>query len=65
MDENIEPYVMSCNYCQSYKASNRRAAVPIQAYGAPAIPWEIVHIDLTGQKLPESRRGNELILVAK
>ena len=31
IDENIETYVMSCNYCRSYKASNRRAAVPIQA----------------------------------
>ena len=29
------------------------------------MPWEVVHIDLTGQKLPESRRGNKLILVAK
>ena len=64
MDENIETYIMSCNYCQSYKSS-RRATVPIQAYGAPSMPWRVVHIDLTGQKLPESRRGNKLILVAK
>ena len=64
MDENIETYVMSCNYCQSYKSSNRRATVPIQAYGSPSMPWEVTHIDLTGQNLPESRRGNKLILVA-
>ena len=34
MDLNIETYDVGCNYCQSYKAFNRKAAVPIQAYGA-------------------------------
>ena len=65
MDENIETYVIGCNYCQSYKAFNRKAAVPIQAYGAPSMPWEVVHIDITGLTLPVTRKGNHYILVAK
>ena len=65
MDENIQTYVNSCNYCQSYKSFNRKSKIPIQAYDAPTQPWEVIHIDLTGANLPRTKRGNQLILIAK
>ena len=57
--------MIGCEYCQSYKAFNRRAAVPIQAYGAPSMPWEVVHVNLTGLTLPPTWKSNHFILVAK
>jgi transposase InsO family protein len=65
MNENIESYVQSCDYCRRYKHNNRVAAVPIQPYGAPSAPFEVVHIDLTGANLPSTTTGNKYILVLK
>ena len=65
MDENIHSYCVGCNYCQSYKANNRVAAIPIQAHGAPTAPYEVVHIDLTRGNFQKSKSGNKFIMVVK
>ena len=63
--EDVETYIASCNYCQLQKPNNHATKAPLQQSPTPTFPFEIVHIDLTGDKLPKTRRGNKLILVLK
>ena len=65
MDDNVTTYVQTCEYCRKYKANNRVAKIPIQAYGAPASPFDVIHIDITGLNLPKTTDGNNYILVVK
>ena len=60
----VTEHVNSCKACARRKARNAIAAAPIQGYSAPRMPWERVHMDLTGP-LTESRNGNKYILVVK
>jgi hypothetical protein len=60
----VTEHVNSCKACARRKARNAVAAAPIQGYNAPRMPWERVHMDLTGP-LTESKKGNKHILVVK
>ena len=60
----VTEHVNSCKACARRKARNAVAATPIQGYSAPRMPWERVHMDLTGP-LTESKNGNKYILVVK
>ena len=61
---SVTEHVNSCKACARRKARNAVAAAPIQGYNAPRMPWERVHMDLTGP-LTESKKGNKYILVVK
>ena len=64
MSADVENHVKSCKSCARRKARNAVAAVPIQGYQAPAMPWERTHIDLTGP-LTTTTLGNRYIVVMK
>ena len=61
---DITTYVQSCQFCQKHKVYHQQTPIPIQTYGAPSYPFEVVHIDLTGP-LPRTLLGNSYILVIK
>ena len=65
MEKDIEECIRKCPYCQRYKPLNRVADTLVQAYGAPAQPFDSIHMDLTGQTRYKSRNGNEYIMVVK
>jgi len=56
--------VAVCTHCNERKADNRRAKVPIQAYGTIPLPMWRVHMDLTGP-FPVTQKGAKYILVLK
>ncbi len=60
----VTEHVNSCKACARRKARNAVAAAPIQGYDIPRMPWDRVHMDLTGP-LTESKQGNKYILVIK
>jgi hypothetical protein len=62
---DVEVYVNSCQYCQFHKPNNHTARLPIQEYPAPTFPFEVCHMDLTGDGLPTTKRGNSIIIVIK
>ena len=64
MSADVENHVKSCKSCARRKARNAVAAVPIQGYKAPTMPWERTHIDLTGP-LTTTTLGNRYIVVMK
>jgi len=64
MSVDVENHVKSCKSCARRKARNAVAAVPIQGYHAPTMPWERTHIDLTGP-LTTTTQGNRYIVVMK
>jgi hypothetical protein len=64
MVTDIEEYVKSCKACARRKAFNNCAAVPIQEYDSPTMPWQRAHADVAG-KLTTSEDGNEYVLVIK
>ena len=64
MSYMVTQYIYGCKACARRKAKNAVAVAPIQSYKAPGMPWERVHIDLTGP-LTESSRGNKYIVVVK
>ena len=64
MSDDIEEYCRNCKACARRKARYASAKVPIQAYEAPALPWDRAHIDLTGPFEP-SKQGNKYIVVVK
>ena len=64
MGIDVENHVKSCKSCARRKARNAVAAVPIQGYRAPTMPWERIHIDLTGP-LTTTTLGNKYIVVMK
>jgi len=64
MSIDVENHVKSCKPCARRKAKNAVAAVPIQGYRAPSMPWERIHIDLTGP-LTTTSQGNKYIVVMK
>ena len=64
MSADVECHVKSCKSCARRKARNAVAAIPIQGYHAPTMPWERVHIDLTGP-LTTTTLGNRYIVVIK
>ena len=64
MSADVENHVKSCKSCARRKARNAVAAVPIQGYHAPTMPWERTHIDLTGP-LTTTTQGNRYIVVMK
>ena len=64
MSDGIEEYCRNCKACARRKARYASAKVPIQAYEAPALPWDRAHIDLTGPFEP-SKQGNKHIGVIK
>jgi len=64
MSIDVENHVKSCKPCARRKARNAVAAVPIQGYRAPSMPWERIHIDLTGP-LTTTTQGNKYIVVMK
>ena len=61
---DLERHVKNCKACARRKARNAVPAVPIQQYDIPTMPWERVHIDLTGP-FTRSTRGNTHIVVIK
>ena len=61
---DIEKHVQNCKACARRKARNAVPAVPIQQYDSPTMPWQRVHIDLTGP-LTVSHLGNAFIVVIK
>ena len=61
---DLERHVKNCKACARRKARNAVPAVPIQQYDSPTMPWERVHIDLTGP-FTRSSRGNTHIVVIK
>ena len=65
MRDNIETYIQSCQWCAKRKVHHRVAHIPIAQYPAPRHAFEICHLDLTGQGLPATARGNRYILVFK
>ena len=64
MVTDIEEYVKKCKACARRKAYNNCAAVPIQEYDSPTMPWQRAHIDVAG-KLTTTHNGNEYVLVIK
>ena len=64
MVNDIEKHVQNCKACARRKARNAVPAVPIQQYDSPTMPWQRVHIDLTGP-LTVSHLGNAFIVVIK
>ena len=60
----VTEHVNSCKACARRKARKAVAAAPIQGYDIPRMPWDRVHMDLTGP-LTESKQGNKYILVIK
>ena len=64
MNADVENHIKSCKSCARRKARNAVAAVPIQGYQAPTMPWERTHIDLTGP-LTTTTLGNRYIVVMK
>jgi len=64
MVSDIDNYVKGCKACARRKAYNCSAAVPIQEYDSPTMPWQRAHIDIAG-KLTTSHQGNEYVLVVK
>jgi hypothetical protein len=64
MTIDIETHVKGCKACARRKAYNRNAAVPIQEYDSPTMPWQRAHVDVTG-RLTITHNGNEYILVIK
>jgi transposase InsO family protein len=61
---DLEKHVKNCKACARRKARNAVPAVPIQQYDSPSMPWDRVHIDLTGP-FTRSARGNTHIVVIK
>ena len=61
---DIEKHVQNCKACARCKARNAVPAAPIQQYDSPTMPWQRVHIDLTGP-LTVSHLGNAFIVVIK
>jgi len=61
---DLEKHVKNCKACARRKARNAVPAVPIQQYDSPSMPWDRVHIDLTGP-FTRSTRGNTHIVVIK
>ena len=61
---DVENHVRRCKACARRKAYNNCAAVPIQEYDSPTMPWQRAHIDITG-KLITSTKGNKYVLVIK
>ncbi len=61
---DIERHVQNCKACARRKARNAVPAVPIQQYDSPNMPWQRVHIDLTGP-LTITHKGNAYIVVIK
>jgi len=61
---NVDEHVKSCKACARRKANNRNPAAPIQEYESPDMPWQRVHVDLTGP-LTETKKGNKYIMIVK
>ena len=61
---DLEKHVKNCKACARRKARNAVPAVPIQQYDSPSMPWDRVHIDLTGP-FTRSTRGHTHIVVIK
>ena len=64
MSADVENHIKGCKSCARRKARNAVAAIPIQGYTAPTMPWERIHIDLTGP-LTTTSLGNRYIVVMK
>ena len=64
MHTDIKDYVQQCQYCLLRKASTRGGIVPSQKYQLTEAPFDIVHVDLTGE-FPKSYGGMQYILVYK
>ena len=65
MSSDILDYVSTCHWCQMRKVDQQPGHLPILAYPAPLHPFEMIHIDLPGEGLPTTKRGNKFILVVK
>jgi hypothetical protein len=65
MTTDVHDYVNTCNWCQMRKVDQHPGTLPIMAYPAPHHPFEIIHIDLTGEGLPCTKRGMRYIFVIK
>ena len=61
---DIIKHTKGCRGCQTRKAFNGRAKVPVQTYDVMSGPMQRVHTDLTGP-FPETARGNKYVLVIK
>jgi hypothetical protein len=61
----VADYVSSCQFCNLHKHNRGQAKVPIQMPAIPGLPFEIAHMDLTAQALPETQSGNKYILAVK
>ena len=62
---DVETYVNSCTFCSTHKPNHHSGPIPIQEYPTPTYPFQITHLDLTGDGLPRTKSGNKLILVLK
>jgi len=62
---DVETYVNSCTFCSTHKPNHHSGPIPIQEYPTPTYPFQITHLDLTGDGLPRTKSGNKLILVFK
>ena len=64
LNKDLHEHIKACIPCARRKSLNNRPKVPIQEYTGPHMPWERVHVDLTGP-LQTTKSGNSYILVAK
>ena len=60
----IIQHTKGCRGCQTRKAFNGRAKVPVQTYDVMTTPMQRVHTDLTGP-FPKTIHGNQYVLVIK